>query len=84
VPEGGLVGSCPPPMGLGSRNYYIFQNNSPKSFVQFREFFFLHKKNTMVVVLKTSQSGLLSFKSCKLESKTREKALGKIDTTDMY
>ena len=28
--------------------------------------------------------GLVSFKSCKLESKTRGKALGKVDTTESY
>ena len=28
--------------------------------------------------------GLVSFKSCKLESKTRGKALGKVDTLETY
>ena len=33
---------------------------------------------------KLSQSGLVSFKSCKLESKTRAKTIEKVDTTEMY
>ena len=28
--------------------------------------------------------GLVSFKSCKLESKTRAKVFGKVDTMEMY
>ena len=34
--------------------------------------------------LKQRQSGLVPFKSCKLESKTRAKVFGKVDTTEMY
>ena len=49
-----LVGSCRPLVGLGSNIFYLFQNNSPKSFFQFRELLFLHKNKTMVVLLKTA------------------------------
>ena len=42
----------PPPVDLFTNNFYIFHKNSPKSFVQFREVCFLHKNNTMVVLLK--------------------------------
>ena len=38
----------------------------------------------MAVLLKTAQSGLVSFKSCKLESKTRAKVFGKVDTLETY
>ena len=38
----------------------------------------------MVVLLKQCQSGLVPFKSCKLESKTRAKVFGKVDTTETY
>ena len=44
---------CPPSVGLGSRNSYILYKNSSQSFVPFRELLFLHKNNTMVVLLKT-------------------------------
>src|SRR3989337_605146 len=51
-------GLCPPrapsPVGLGSRNSYILYKNSSQSFVPFRELLFLHKNNTMVVLLKTA------------------------------
>ena len=33
---------------------------------------------------KQRQSGLVSFKSCKLESKTRAKVFGKVDTLEKY
>ena len=39
---------------FGSNIFYIFQNKSPKSFIPFRELLFLHKNNTMVVLLKTT------------------------------
>ena len=53
-----LGGLCPPrrpsPAGLGSRNSYLLYKNSSRSFVPFRELLFLHKNNTMVVLLKTA------------------------------
>ena len=45
---------APPPVGLGSSIFWLFQNNSPKSFFQIRELLFLHKNNIMVVLLKTA------------------------------
>ena len=45
---------------------------------------FLHKNNTMAILLKTTSVGLVPFKSCKLESKTRAKVFGKVDTTEMH
>ena len=51
-------GCCSPwassSLDFGSNNSHIFWNNSPKSFVPFWELLFLHKNNTMVVVLKTT------------------------------
>ena len=39
-----LVGSwAPPPMGLGSTIFYLFQNNSPKSFSNSENFYFCTK-----------------------------------------
>src|SRR3990170_3062336 len=37
-----------------ANNFYIFHKNSSKSFIQFPELLFLHKNNTMVVLLKTA------------------------------
>jgi hypothetical protein len=39
---------------LGSSIFLLFHINSPKSFVPFRELLFLHKNNTMVVLLETT------------------------------
>ena len=44
----------PPPVGLCSSIFYVFHKKSSKSFIQFRELLILHKKTTMVVLLKTT------------------------------
>jgi hypothetical protein len=44
---------CPPPVVLGSRNSLLLYKKSSQSFIPFRELLFLHKNNTMVVLLKT-------------------------------
>ena len=38
----------------------------------------------MAVLLKTASVRIVSFKSCKLESKTRAKVFGKVDTLETY
>ena len=38
----------------------------------------------MVILLKTASVRLVSFKSCKLESKTRAKVFGKVDMMETY
>ena len=75
---------CPPQVHPTSRNSLLLYKKSSQSFLPLRELLFLHKNNTMVVLLKTVSLGLVSFKSCKLESKTRGKALGKVDTLETY
>ena len=45
---------CPPPMVVGSRYSLLLYKKSSQSFVPFRELLFLHKNNTMVVLLKTA------------------------------
>ena len=45
---------CPPPVVLGSRNSLYWYKKSSQSFIPFRELLFLHKNNTMVVLLKTA------------------------------
>ena len=44
----------PPSVVFGSSIFLLFHKKSPKSFVPFRELLFLHKNNTMVVLLKTA------------------------------
>ena len=38
----------------------------------------------MAILLKTASVRVSSFKSCKLESETRAKVFGKVDTTETY
>ena len=52
--------------------------------MSFRELLFLHKDNTMAILLKTTSIRVFPFKSCKLESKTRAKVFGKVDTLETY
>ena len=43
-----------PPVDFCSSIFYSFQKNSPLIFIAFREFLFVHKNNTTVVLLKTA------------------------------
>ena len=47
-------------------------------------FYFCTKITPWKFCWKQRQSGLVPFKSCKLESKTRAKEFGKVDTTETY
>src|SRR3990170_8703275 len=53
-PTGLCPPRCPPQVALGSENSLILYKKSSQSFVPFRELLFLHKNNTMVVLLKTA------------------------------
>ena len=58
-----------PPVAFRSNIFYIFQKYSPLIFSAFRELLFLHKNNTMVVLLRTASVRASSYqiitKSCK-------------------
>ena len=74
---------CSPPVVLGYGNSLLLCKKSSQSFVPFRELLFLHKWQHHGSSAENNASpGLVSFKSCKLESKTRGKALGKVDTLE--
>ena len=53
-PRGLCPPRCPSLAGLGSRNSVLLYKKSSQSFVPFWELLFLHKNNTMVVLLKTT------------------------------
>ena len=53
-PPPSWTGGGPPDVDLPSFIFYIFQNNSPFIFRSFRVLLFLHKNNTMAVLLKTA------------------------------
>ena len=49
-----------------------------------RTFVFCTINNTMAVLLKTAPVRVSFIQSCKLESKTRAKVFGKVDTLETY
>jgi hypothetical protein len=51
---------------------------------QSENFYFCTKITLRQFCWKQRQSGLVPFKSCKLESKTRAKEFGKVDTMETY
>ena len=63
----------PSPLVFGSNNTYLFRNNSPKSFVPFRELLFLHKNNTMVVLLKTASVRVSSIQIMQIRVQNKGK-----------
>ena len=87
-------GACPPPSWIGcwplgldsfASIFYIFLNLSRWIFRSFWEFlFYSHNTTSWQFCRKQRQSGLVSSKSCKLESKTRAKVFGKVDTLETY
>ena len=87
-------GGAPPPLWTGcgapgldsfASIFYIFQKVPPWIFRTFWELYFsTHETTSWQFCWKQRQSGLVSLKSCKLESKTRAKVFGKVDTVEMY
>ena len=77
--------SCGPP-GLYSFTsiLYIFQNNLLWFSGHSENFCFCTKITPWQFYWKQRQSWLVPFKSCKIESKTRAKLFGKVDTTETY
>ena len=64
--------------------FFIFSKSYLCGFSGHSEnFCFLHNKQHHGSCAENS-AGLVSFKSCKLESKTRAKVFGKVDTLEMY
>ena len=84
-PPPSWTGYGPPGLDSFANIFYIFQNLSPWIFRSFPKLLFsTHKTTSWQFCWKQCQSGLVSFKSCKLESKTRAKVFGKVDTLETY
>ena len=64
--------------------FIISKNNLREVSGHSENFCFCTKITPWQFCWKQRQSGLVPFKSCKLESKTREKVFGKVDTTETY
>ena len=67
----------PPPVVLGSRNYLLLYKNSSQSFVPIRELLFLHKNNTMVVLLKTMSVRVSSIQIMQVRVQNKGKSVWK-------
>ena len=83
-PPPSWTGCGPPGLDSFTDIFYIFQKVHPWIFRTFRELSFLHKNNTMAILLKTASVRVSPFKSCKLEPKIRAKEFGKVDTMETY
>ena len=65
--------------------FFIFSKSNLRGFSGHSEnFCFCTKITPWQFCWKQCHSGLVLFKSCKLESKTRAKVFGKVDTTETY
>ena len=75
---GGLCPSrCPSPVDLSSRNSYLLYKTSSQSFVPFRELLFLHKNNTMVVLLKTTSVRVSFIQIMQIRVQNKRKSVTK-------
>ena len=68
----------PPHVDLPSSIYYIFQNNSSLIFRSFRELLFLHKNNTMAILLKTASVRVSSIQIMQVRVQNKGKSVWKI------
>jgi hypothetical protein len=91
VPGGGgapwwVVLHQAPPSGGSWLQYFLFipQKILEKFRGILRTFIFAQKQHHGSSAENSVSPGLVSFKSCKLESKTRAKELGKVDTLETY
>ena len=67
----------PPDVDLPSSIFYIFQNNSPLIFRSFRELLFLHKNNTMAILLKTTPVRVSSIQIMQVRVQNKGKSVWK-------
>jgi len=68
---------CPPTMVLGSRNSHLFYKKSSQIFVPFQELLFLHKNNTMVVLLKTMSVRVSFIQIMQIKVQNKRKSIWK-------
>ena len=73
-----------PPIDFCSSIFYIFHKKTPLIFGAFRELLFLHKNNTMAILLKTTSARVSSIQIMQVRVQTRAKVFGKVDTTETY
>ena len=71
------TGCGPPDVDLSSNIFYIFQDNSPLIFRSFRELLFLHKNNTMAILLKTASVRVSSIQIMQVRVQNKGKSVWK-------
>ena len=80
------LGARPPPLWTGcgppgldsfASIFYIFQKYSPWSFRSFRELLFLHKNNTMAILLKTASVRVSSIRIMQVRVQNKGKSVWK-------
>src|SRR6187200_1943571 len=76
-PPRSWTGCGPPGLVLSVDIFYIFQNNSPLNFRSFRELLFLHKNNTMAVLLKTASVRVSSIQIMQVRVQNKVKSVWK-------
>ena len=77
APPPSWTGGGPPDVHIPSSIYYIFQNNSPWIFRSFRELLFLHKNNTMAILLKTASVRVSSIQIMQVRVQNKGKSVWK-------
>ena len=71
------TGRGPPDVDLPSNIFYIFQNNSPLIFRSFWELLYLHKNNTMAILLKIASVRVSSIQIVQVRVQNKGKSVWK-------
>ena len=77
APPPSWTGCGPPGLDSFASIFYIFQNNSPLIFRSFRELLFLHKNNTMAILLKTTSVRVSSIQIMQVRVQNKGKSVWK-------
>ena len=77
APPPSRTGCGPPGLDSFASIFYIFQKYSPWSFRSFRELLFLHKNNTMAILLKTASFRVSSIQIMQVRVQNKGKSVWK-------
>ena len=77
TPPPSWTGCGPPALDSFASIFYIFQNSSPLIFRSFRELLFLHKNNTMAILLKTASVRVSSIQIMQVRVQNKGKSVWK-------
>ena len=76
-PPPSWIGGAPPDVDLPSNIHYIFQNNYSLIFRSFQELLFLHKNNTMAILLKRASVRVSSIQIMQVRVQNKGKSVWK-------